>query len=259
MPVSIKKNFFNSKWANINRKKHGYFYFLDCTAGEGLINPLLIELKNTAPTEFKYYCNFFLNKCINVNRSFSDAVEFLSIWVEKSPYNLLEKLKNRKLKWFFYRTEYDHDGDKWYFPELLQVFTTLVEKKKTSANEILDYLFETFDFFTMPEIFVREIIGYDRLEWCVQVSPAVFKQALLTKMQEFIENNKLIDIGSRSFKYLNNEIQKIEALKTEKQADPVKLALLSKNNIFKYPIKNIKPTDSLIAVHRTNYNRSNNY
>lgn len=196
-----KKNF------KYNKKptKHNFFYCLDCQSGEGLVNPLLSELKNTSSTEFKFYLKFILQKCINVNRSFSDAVEFLSIWLKKSPDNLLYQLKNAKLKQFFNRTEYDHEGLNWYFPTLLRKFAALV-KEPVTADEILHYLFETFDFFSIPEIFVTDVIGYNRLEQCVKESPAIFRQALLLKMYEFVERNKTIDVGSISRTFLNNNL-----------------------------------------------------
>jgi|GEM_PF-1465010 len=313
MPVKTKKKFSSSSKRRSRANKHNFFYSLDCQSGEGLVNPLLPELKKISSSEFNFYLYFILKKCINVNRSFSDAVEFLSIWLEKSPcillerlkvvkiikeikeleelkknsnlsnkkeldiMNLIKKLKNRRLreklitidfknkltiksliqrldniniKIFFNRTEYDHEGDQWHFPELLQVFTTLVEKKETSANEILDYLFETFDFFTMPEIFVTEIIGYDQLEGCINKSPEVFKQALLRKIQEFVKQHKTIDIGSRSRKYLNDAIRVINP----------GISFISKNTIFIYPgTNNFNSSDSFIAFPRTNYNKSNNY
>lgn len=72
---------FSKKYYNTRRKVKlsNKYLRLDCESGEGLINPLLLELKKSSPEEFEYYLNFFLKKCININRSFSDAVEFLSI------------------------------------------------------------------------------------------------------------------------------------------------------------------------------------
>jgi len=125
----------------------------------------------------------------------------------------IEKLEKRNLKNFFNKTEYDHDGDRWYFPQLLQAFSLVVEKKLATADEILNYLFATFDFFNVPEDFVRKIIGYDRLELCIKESPVVFKQALLSKIYEFVEQNKTIDIGLHSHRYLNDQIRVIDAIK----------------------------------------------
>lgn len=239
---------------NCNKKstKHNFFYSLDCRSGEGLVNLLLIELKKISNLEFKFYRKFILEKCINVNRSFSDAVEFLSIWVEKSPRSLFNQLKDGELKQFFNRTEYDHDGNQWCFPKLLQIFSKLIEKNQVGANEILDYLFETFDFFSMPEIFVREVIGYDRLRKCTEECPPGFKQALILKMHSFLEENKMIDIGSNSRKYLNTEIQAIDndikRVKTGsvKQTEGQALIDYIKNGgLFIYPsIKHYNPSAS---------------
>jgi hypothetical protein len=217
-------------------KTCNWFYSLDCKSGEGLDNRLLetlskiFKVENT-PTmqtkkEFEFYLEFILKKCIYINRSFSDAIWFLSIWLNISPDTLLRALQTAELKQFFNRTEYDHDGDQWYFPKLLQIFSTLIEKKQVTENKMLDYLFETFDF--TPEDFVREIIGYDRLEGCIKESPAVFKQALLSKMSKFVYENETIDIGLRSRKYLNDEIQKIHPTKKneierDKQEDGTEL------------------------------------
>ncbi|MEN9450427.1 MAG: hypothetical protein RJA83_1041 [Pseudomonadota bacterium] len=206
------KEFSQKYYGDDKHKARSNRYFsLDCQSGEGLINPLLPELKKISTREFEYYLNFILKKCININRSFSDAVEFLSIWLKKSPDSLLYQLKNAKLKQFFYRTEYDHEGDQWYFPKLLQLFSKLTKGNPDKANEILNCLFETFDFFNMPKIFVTEIIGYDRLEKCIIESPKVFKQALILKIYEFIELNKKnaveIDIGLESRKFLNKEFK----------------------------------------------------
>lgn len=202
-----KRNYSNRKLT-----KHNFFYSLDCQSGGGLINPLLIELEKISNVEFKFYLKFILQKCINVNRNFSDAVEFLSIWMKKSPRSLFNQLKDGHLKQFFYRTEYNHDGDKWYFPKLLDVVSLLVESKFATASEILAYTFETFDFYSMPpEIFIREIIGYDRLKDCINESPAVFEQDLLLKTYEFIELNKKndieIDIGLESRRYLVKKLK----------------------------------------------------
>jgi hypothetical protein len=236
MPVSTKKY-------SINTHKFNYFYSLDCQSGEGLKNPLLMKLRKISSAEFNYYLNFFLKKCINVNRSFSDAVEFLSIWLKKSPDTLLEKLKNAELKRDFYRTEYDHDGDKWYFPKLLKDFAKLVDKENT-ADEILGYLFEIFDFFNIPETFVSVIIGYDRLPICIQEirigeMPSIFQQALLSKMNEFVAKNHTIDIGLRSRKYLQREMFKKG--ESDKQENPQELVEYIKCHLFFYPT--LRPQD----------------
>lgn len=203
---------FSDKYYCKEKKPQSNNYFrLDCESGEGLINPLLVKLKKTSNSEFEFYLEFILKKCINVNRSFSDAVVFLSIWLKKSPDTLLEKLKNAELKQYFNRTEYGHDGDQWPFPRLLQVFSVLIEKELVTAHEILDYLFETFDFFNAPEDFVSEIIGYDRLELCIKECGPIFKEALALKMAKFVNLNKAINIGFRSHEYLDKELKNINS------------------------------------------------
>ncbi len=244
-----KKNY--SKYAYARKiTKYNFFYSLDCQSGEGLVNSLLDELRNSSSREFNKYLNFFLKKCININRSFSDAITFLSIWLEKSPQRLLKELQNvtlidelinelkkdlrnearinelRKmigikklkkkkqidklqqlsLKSFFNRTEYDREGNQWYFPKLLKTFEILIEREKITVGEILDYLFEVFDFFSTPDTFVVNIIGYDRLKACIEECPSIFKQALLLKMKEFIALNRM-DIGLRSYRYLKKEVE----------------------------------------------------
>ncbi|WP_342228077.1 hypothetical protein [Rickettsiella endosymbiont of Rhagonycha lignosa] len=268
------KEFSDKYYCKERNHQSNNYYRLDCESGEGLINPLLKELEKNfiklkkKPAEqrkkaFELYLEFFLKKCININRSFSDAIQFLSIWLKISPDIFLTALKNNELKLFFNRTEYDHDGDKWYFPKLLKILSPLIKQNLTTADELLFNIFETFDFFAEPEIFVSEIIGYDRLEWCIKQSPAVFKQALLSKVQEFVKQYNTIDIGLHSRKYLNDAIQAINGIQTtkiERQTERLELASFLKNNIFSYPsIKNFNSSDSFLAFPRTNYNRSNNY
>ncbi|MCH9637293.1 MAG: hypothetical protein WAW84_04975 [Candidatus Rickettsiella isopodorum] len=260
MPVRAQKKFSLFSNRNVNLNKHSFFFYLDCAAGEGLINLLLTELKKISNLEFEFYLKFILKKCINVNRSFSDAVEFFSIWLEKSPDSLLEKLKNAELKRYFNRTEFGHDGDKWYFPHLLHVFSTLIEKKSITATVILEYLFSTFDFFSIPEIFVTEVIGYDRLEGCIKESPTIFKQALLLKINDFVKKNETIDIGLRSFRYLNYERQFINPIKriktqSDKQTDRLELvAYTQTGGFFIYPeINNFNPSESSILFPRSTY------
>lgn len=267
------KEFSDKYYCKERNYQSNNYYRLDCESGEGLINPLLKELnrkfikfkknpKEQRKKEFEFYLEFFFKKCININRSFSDAVQFFSIWLKISPDTLFNALKNNQLKNFFNRTEYDHDGDKWYFPKLLKILSPLIKQNFITTNELLFNIFEIFDFFADPEIFVSEIIGYDRLEWCIKQNP-VFKQALLSKVHEFIKQHNTIDIGSHSRKYLNDAIQAIKGIqrtKIERKTERLELASFLKNNIFNYPsIKNFNSSDSFIAYPRTNYNRSNNY
>lgn len=217
----LNNNFFKrsqySKVLSAQRQKRlfSYFYKLDCNSGIGAVNLLLLELEKISPAKFEKALSFILNKCINVNRDFSDAVRFLSIWLKKSPSTLLIKLKRGNLKKIFYRTEYYHDGDQWYFPQLLDAFSVLIGKDihksvKATAGDVLDYLFEIFDFSNIPEDFIRGVIGYDRLEHCVREIPAIFKPALLIKIQEMIwqceRGAQYMDIGRASYAYLMKEL-----------------------------------------------------
>lgn len=77
---------FSHKYCNNSRKAESdRYYSLDCKSGEGLVNSLLKELnkkfikfkkkpEEQRKEEFEFYLEFFLRKCININRSFSDAV-----------------------------------------------------------------------------------------------------------------------------------------------------------------------------------------
>jgi hypothetical protein len=202
------------------RKLFNYFYKLDCNSGEGIVNPLLIKLEKISSAEFKNSLHFILKKCINVNRSFSDAIKFLSIWLKKSPYTLLIKLKQEELKTFFNQTEYHYDGNQWHFPQLLQIFLVLISKVETADN-ILAYLFKNFDFMNIPDDFIRSVIGYDRLEACVREIPKIFTRPLLIEMQKIIREHEnkgeYIDIGHASYAYLKKELaapQKKSAITT---------------------------------------------
>ena len=219
---SSNNNFFKrpkySKLSSGERQEElfNHFYKLDCDSGIGVVNPLLIELEKVSSTEFKKSLNFLLKKCINVNRDFSDAVKFLSIWLRKSPSTLLRRLERGSLKKFFYRTEYYHDGDQWYFPELLADFSSLIGKRIHQSVKI------TADF-------IRAVIGYDRLEHCVREISEIFKPALLIKIQEMIwqceANAQYIDIGRASYAYLMKEL----AVKQQEE-----ITTLSVKGFFRY-------------------------
>ncbi|MCH9754500.1 MAG: hypothetical protein K0U11_01410, partial [Gammaproteobacteria bacterium] len=136
----------------------------------------------------------------------------------------------------------------------------LIEKKSITATVILEYLFSTFDFFSIPEIFVTEVIGYDRLEGCIKESPTIFKQALLLKINDFVKKNETIDIGLRSFRYLNYERQFINPIKriktqSDKQTDRLELvAYTQTGGFFIYPeINNFNPSESSILFPRSTY------
>lgn len=237
---------------------YNFFFRLDCQSGEGLVNPLLTELEKISNIEFEFYLKFILKKCINVNRSFSDAIKFLSIWLEKSPGTLLRTLQTGKLNHYFNRTEYGHEGNQWYFPELLQRFKVLINQTNT-ASKILDCLFQTFDFFSEQEIFVREIIGYDRLQLTIEECPPIFKQALVLKIKEFIEQNNTIDLGLYSHKYLNEEVDTL-AIKAQpkKETERQELILYLRENFFKYPsLHNDDPHQSDISLPQSIYFREN--
>ncbi len=258
------KKFSEKYYADEQKAISNWYYSLDCQSGEGLINPLLPKLQKISSSDFEFYLEFILKKCINVNRSFSDAVEFLSIWLKKSPDSLLEQLKNAQLKQFFNRTEYNHEGLNWHFPKLLHKFAALI-KKPVTADEILHYLFETFDFFSMTEDFVTEVIGYDRLEQCVKESPCIFRQALLSKMYEFIEQNKTIDIGSISRTFLKNSLTiddknnikvKLE-LEREKERQEL-ISYIRNGGFFNYP-SNDRFSEGKFNTHNPNFRPGNYY
>lgn len=285
--ISSKKD---NKGKSALEQYQAEFLKLDYKAGEGLNNPIFPLLKKTPLNIFERSINFILENCINVNRSFSDAVEFLSIWLKKSPHRLLIKLENislikelikelkkesknetrimelknkirikelekklekkgltesektdrlinkleqSNLNFFFNRTEYSHEGDQWYFPKLLKIFEVLVNKTN-SAGKILNYVFEVFDFFNIPNTFVVEIIGYDRLQKCIEECPPIFKQVLVLKINMFVKLHKTINLGLQSQKFLNEEVKKIQYSPT------VSKGLSLKNNIFASPLKNSK-------------------
>lgn len=235
----FKKNY------NKGATQFNKYYCLDCHSGEGQSNQLLEELnksfilkkapKRQKKKEFDFYLDFFLKKCININRSFSDAVWFLSIWLELSPDSLLKALKAEELARYFNRTVFHHDGDKWYFPKLLQTFETLVKAEQVQAKDILDDLFKIFNFFNIPETFVREIIGYDQLERCIKEIPQVFKADLLLKINEFIQIDSTIYLGPHSHQYLNAELQNMDPTLWVKKTDPLKLAFDIKTTLFEFP------------------------
>lgn len=197
-------NFFNPKRKILN---------LDMNSGEGLVNVLLPELAEMPPRYFKQVLDNILMNCINVNRSFADAIEFLSIWFEKSPDTLLKKLADNQLKNFFNRTMYHLDGDQWPFAKLLEIFSRTI-KEETAAKNILHDLFENFDFVSKSDEFIRLVIGYNRLECCVNDIPAVFKIPLLEKIQSMIDKEnkqgKHLDLGHDSFTYLTKELNEIK-------------------------------------------------
>lgn len=237
---------FSKKYYNEDRESQSNkYYCLDCHSGEGQINQLLNELEKCfisnrtlekqKKEEFDFYLEFFLKRCIYINRSFSDAVEFLSIWVKISPDTLLSALKSGDLDQYFNRTEFGHDGDKWCFPKLLQILVILVEDKQAHSKEILDYLFKIFNFFNIPDTFVCEIIGYDQLERRIKEVPKVFKDDLLLKINEFIQINDTIYLGPRSHQYLNAKLQTIDPTFWVKKADPLKLASDLKTALFIFP------------------------
>jgi hypothetical protein len=60
MPVRAQKKFSLFSNRNVNLNKHSFFFYLDCAAGEGLINLLLTELKKISNLEFEFYLKFIL-------------------------------------------------------------------------------------------------------------------------------------------------------------------------------------------------------
>lgn len=297
----------NNKISELEEYKNK-FLESDYKSGEGLINSIFPLLEEVPLKIFEDSIDFILENCINVNRSFSDAVEFLSIWQKRSPHGLLKKLKNIiliielieelkadkkngnriiklkneigikeleeklekegltesekigrlinkleqiNLKFFFNRTEYSHEGDRWYFPELLKIFEELVDETNT-ASKILDYVFETFDFFNIPYIFLVEVIGYDRLQKSIEECPAIFKQALVLKINRLVEMNKTINLGLQSQQYLNEEIIKIQ------DRPPVSKGLISENNVFSSRFKISECSEESSLSNQSNYFRWSN-
>jgi hypothetical protein len=156
-------------------------HVLDRLSSEG-INPTLPFLKGLSSSEFETIIETLIKKNIYVGRIFSDAVEFLSIWLVKSPHTLIVRLKQAGLKEFFYNTEYDKDGYEWPFSKLLQVFLPVIEKEGLSPHRIMNYLFNNFCFLSMPKVFIWEVIGYDQLERRLEEIPQLFHEPLLKKM-----------------------------------------------------------------------------
>ncbi len=96
MPRLNKRYFFYSNSVSdlkfsIN-KLYSKIYSLDKLSCEG-INFLIPFLKEISSSEFESVIEVLLKKCFYANRIFSDAVDFLSIWLIKSPETLLQKLK----------------------------------------------------------------------------------------------------------------------------------------------------------------------
>ncbi|MES2142175.1 MAG: hypothetical protein V4471_04745 [Pseudomonadota bacterium] len=168
---------------------------LDKLSCEG-INYLIPFLEGISPSEFESIVGTLLKKCFYINRSFSDAVDFLSIWLVKSPETLLPKLKKSELKEFFCKTEYDKDGDDWPLSKLLHAFLPFLNKKKLTPDKVMSYLFNNFCFLDTPDIFIRMIIGYDQLEQRLAQIHELFHEALLKKMAYIYR--KGINLGYRS-------------------------------------------------------------
>ncbi len=267
MPKLPTLKFSNKYYCKEGGSQFDKYYCLDCHSGEGQTNQLLNELnqyfilkkasKKQKKREFDFYLEFFLKKCININRSFSDAVWFMSIWLKISPDTLLKALKADELALYFNRTEFHHEGDKWYFPKLLQTFETLVKAEQVQTKELIDQLFKVFNFFNMPETFVHEIIGYDQLERCIKEIPQVFKADLLLKINEFIQIDSTIYLGLHSHQYLNTELQNIDPTLWVKKADLSKLAFDIKTTLFKFPSH--KQFDPPVIYQANNFGKGTYY
>lgn len=260
----FSKKYYDEKW----KKQSNKYYCLDCHSGEGQTNQLLNELekyfflnntsKEQMKKEFDFYLEFFLKRCININRSFSDAIKFLSIWLKLSPDTLLNALKAEDLKQYFNRTEFHLEGNKWYFSELLQVFVTLVENKQAKPKEILDHLFKVFNFFSDPECFVCEIIGYDQLERFIKDSPKEFKTDLLLKVKDFIDEKSTVYLGFRSHQYLKTELLTI-APTLLKKIDSKKLASQIKSDLFIFSSINYFDSSKYVPQQSTNFRKRQSY
>jgi hypothetical protein len=263
--VEFSKKYYNRKRQHQSNK----YYYLDCHSGEGQINQLLDELekcfilneisKKQYKKEFDFYLEFFLKRCININRSFSDAIKFLSIWLKLSPDTLLKALKAEDLEQYFNRTEFHHEGNKWYFPKLLQVFVTLVENKQAKPKEILDHLFKIFNFFSDPECFVCEIIGYDQLERFIKESPKEFKTDLLLKVKDFIDEKSTVYLGFRSHQYLKTELLTIDPTLLLKKIDSKKLASQIKSDLFIFSSINYFDSSKYVPQPSTNFRKGQSY
>lgn len=158
-------------------------YRLDRLSCEG-INCLLPFVKTLSSVEFEMVVDRLLKKCFYINRTFSDTVKFLSIWLRKSPHTLVARLKKNDLKEFFCRIEYDKDGCEWPFPKLLHIFLPIMGEA-LKPRHVIDYLFNTFCFFSMPQTFIWQVIGYDQLNLRLAQIDNVFHGPLLEKMSYF--------------------------------------------------------------------------
>lgn len=262
--VEFSKKYYNKKRESQSNK----YYCLDCHSGEGQINQLLNELEKCfilnktseeqKKKEFDFYLEFFLKRCININRSFSDAIKFLAIWLKSSPDTLLKALKTEDLEQYFNRTEFHHEGNEWYFPKLLQVFVTLIENKQANPKEILDHLFKIFNFFSDPECFVCEIIGYDQLERFIKESPEEFKTDLLLKVKDFIDENSTVYLGFRSHQYLKTELLTVPT-SLLKKTDLKKLASQIKSDLFIFPSINRFDSSEYVPQQSTNFRKGKSY
>ncbi len=182
---------------------------LDGDSGAGQNNVLLPALKNLTPVQFEACFEFIQTECTQFCWYFSDAIEFLSICLEKSSDLLFQKLESSELKKNFINTNNDHEDEKYHFPALLTLFSDYLSEDRT-ADRILDFLFKNFDFANDPTDFISSMIGYDKLQDRVEETPEVFKLAFLRAVQSMIENAEMeadpIDIGQTSRFYLEGAL-----------------------------------------------------
>ena len=212
------------------------------------MNYLIPFLEGISASEFESVIGTLLKKCFYINRAFSDAVDFLSIWLVKSPETLLPKLKKSELKEFFFRTQYDKDGDDWPLIRLLHVFLPFLNEKELTPDKVMSYLFNNFCFLDTPDIFIRMIIGYDQLGQRLAQIHELFHQALLKKMAYIYRkginlgyhSNALVrDYSSRSVSLLEQTRDRIAAgvvLNNRKQDDKSELESLASSHSHKLKI-----------------------
>jgi hypothetical protein len=173
-------------------------------------NVLLKTLEKVDSYFFRVSQDYILKNCWNSICIFSDAVHFLQIWLKKDPESLLTKLTAGELVTYLKRVEYDKDGDQQcYFPRLLNVFKPVIQQNKMTSAQVLDALFTNFGFSEedVVEQFIREVIGYNRLEKFINEVPTEFRNLLMERVYAIQQQG--IDIGFHSRRFLEKERQSI--------------------------------------------------
>lgn len=189
-------------------------HVLDRLSSEA-VNFTLPFLADLSSYEFEGAIETLIKESIYVSRTFAAAVEFLAIWLVKSPHTLIMRLQQGGLKEFFYNTEYSKDGSEWPFPKLLHAFLPVIETGRLSAFVIMDYLFNNFDFLNMPKTFIWEVIGYDQLEQRLGEIPKLFHEPLLEKMASLYHCGN--NLGPRS-----HRLVRLYSLEKESLQEPTR-------------------------------------